>query len=56
LATTIVEEELKLMAPFLPINKHQESSTTRERERELQRRAANYSSPAAIAVAACAAT
>jgi len=56
LAATIVEEEPELVGPFLPINKHQESSTTRERERELQRRAANDSSPAAIAVAACAAT
>jgi hypothetical protein len=62
LAAIIVEEKLELVAPFLPINKHQESSTTRERERErereraLQRRVANDSSPATIAVAACAAT
>jgi hypothetical protein len=34
LAAIIVEEKLELVAPFLPINKHQESSTTRERERE----------------------
>jgi hypothetical protein len=33
LAATIIEEELELVAPFLPINKHQESQ---ERERDCE--------------------
>jgi len=37
-AATIVEDELKLVAPFLPINRHQESRTKRESGREQSRR------------------
>jgi len=31
LSATIIEDEVKLVAPFLPINRHQESSTNNSR-------------------------
>jgi len=37
-AATIVEDELELVASFLPINRHQESRTKRESGREQSRR------------------
>jgi hypothetical protein len=38
LAATIVEDELKLVAPFLPINRHRERAAKFEQNREENKR------------------